>query len=201
MLRRLIIAARRFARAERGATAVEFGLISVPLVMLICGTLELSGVFLAMTTVDTAVETASRTIRTGTFQHGATPTKAGFKTLVCNNLSWLSGQCGNLYVETRTFASYAALAANTPVISQQPDPAHPLTPAQIQTALDTTCFTAGQPGDIVLVRIYYRWNLFTPGIDVGLANAGPAQRLITSTTAFRNEPFDPIANPPATQCS
>lgn len=195
MIRRLIASARSFARAERGATAVEFGLILVPLMLLIFGVLELGGVFLVTTTLETATETASRTIRVGAFQQGQDPTKAAFKALVCNNMSWLSARCsGDLYVEAQTFSTYAALAANQPVtVGAQ-------SPQQADDALANTCWTTGQPGDIVLVRVYYRWNLFTPGMDLGLDNTGGGQRLITATTAFRNEPYNDN-QPQGTRCA
>lgn len=191
-IRRFIPALRKFARAERGATAVEFGLICVPLFMLICGTLELGGVFLAMTTLETATETAARMIRTGQFQQGTSTAKVDFKTLVCNNMTWLQSSCAsNAYVESQTFASYSDMAANQPVVTQPLNATDPvLNQQQIATALANACFTPGKPGDIVLVRVYYRWKLFTPGMDRALENIGGGFRLITSTTAFRNEPYD-----------
>jgi Flp pilus assembly protein TadG len=191
-IRRLISAIGKFARAERGATAVEFGLICVPLFMLICGTMELGGVFLVMTTLDTATESAARTIRTGQFQQGSAVAKADFKTLVCKNTTWLQSSCSSdAYVEAQTFASYATMAANQPVVTQPLNTTDPaLNQQQINTKLATTCFTPGKPGDIVLVRVYYRWKLFTPGLDGALDNIGGGVRLITSTTAFRNEPYN-----------
>ena len=176
--------AARFRRAERGATAIEFALISLPFLMLIFGTLELALVFMVGTTLDNATQYASRQIRTGQFQTSAANSKTDFKTLVCSNMSWLSSQCAsNLWLDVETFNDFADLAGAKPPNSATFDPTK-------------TCFSAGQPTDIVLVRAYFEWTLFTPLLNNALENmgGGSGKRLITSTTAFRNEPFN--TNPP-----
>jgi Flp pilus assembly protein TadG len=183
-LRRFI---RRFIRAERGVTAVEFGLISLPLMLMTFGLLEVALVFLVGATLDTATEAASRRIRTGEFQTGAATARSDFQTLVCTNMTWLAAQCASsLWVSVQTFSNFSGLAAAPP-----PNPAA-FTPAA-QTAL---CFSPGQPTDIVLVRTYFQWNLFTPLLNNALENmgGGSGKRLITATTAFRNEPYN--VNPP-----
>jgi Flp pilus assembly protein TadG len=181
----------RFARAERGVTAVEFGFVALPMMVLTFGALELALVFLVSTTLDAATENASRQIRTGNFQISAANTKSDFKNQVCTGMSWLNDQCvTGLWVDVRTFSTFAALAANPPV-----------NPSTFNPATTPTCFAAGQPSDIVLVRTYFIWNLFTPLLNNALENmgGGSGQRLITSTTAFRNEPFN--SNPPiGTSC-
>jgi Flp pilus assembly protein TadG len=171
---------RRFSRADRGSTAVEFALVSVPFMILMFGIVELAMVFLVYTTLESAGETAARQIRTGEFQQSGANTKTDFRTLVCSNMSWLASSCSaNLYVDVRTFGNFAALASNNPQTGTAFDP-------------NTTCFTAGEPTDIVLVRIYYKWRLFTPGIDASLQNmgSGSGMRLISTATAFRNEPYN-----------
>lgn len=183
--------AARFARAERGVTAVEFGLVALPILVLTFGALELALVFLVSTTLDAATETASRQIRTGEFQISAANTKNDFKALVCNEMAWLNGDCASgLSVDVRTFGTFAALATT-----------QPLNPTTFNAATTPTCFAAGQPTDIVLVRTYLVWNLFTPLLNNALENmgGGSGKRLISSTTAFRNEPFN--NNPPiGTSC-
>ena len=71
--------AARFARADRGATAVEFAMISLPLMVLIFGVVELAMVLLVATSLESAIESSARLIRTGEFQTGASSTKADFK--------------------------------------------------------------------------------------------------------------------------
>lgn len=176
--------AARFARAERGAIAVEFALICIPLMVLIFGVLELAMVLLVSTTLEGATESAAREIRTGEFQTSAGNTAADFKALVCSKMSWLSTQCStNLWVDVRSFATFGALAGNAPMAGPAFNPA-------------ATCFAAGQPTDIVLVRTYYQWQLFTPLLNNALEDmgAGSGRRLLSTATAFRNEPYN--TNPP-----
>jgi Flp pilus assembly protein TadG len=174
----------RFVRAQRGATAVEFALISLPMLVMIFGLLEFAMMFLAMTTLDTATQWASRQIRTGEFQTSGANTRSDFKNLVCSQMSWLSAKCtADLWLDVRTYSTFGGISA-APV----PNPVT-FNPA-------TTCFSTGQPTDIVLVRAYFEWNLFTPLLNNALENmgAGSGMRLISSTTAFRNEPYN--VNPP-----
>jgi Flp pilus assembly protein TadG len=190
LLQRASRFARGFARAERGVTAVEFGLISLPIMLMTFGLVELAIVFLVGATLDTATEISSRQIRTGEFQTSAGNTQADFKTLVCGNMSWLGAQCAaNLWLDVRTFSTFNGLATTPPMNAGTFAP-----PAGL-------CFSAGQPTDIVLVRAYFEWSLFTPLLNNALENmgGGSGKRLITSTTAFRNEPYN--TNPPiGTKC-
>lgn len=172
--------ARRFLRAERGATAVEFALVALPMLVMVFGLLELALVFLVGLTLDNATQVASRQIRTGEFQTGGGASKANFKTLVCANMSWLQSKCAaDLWLDVQTFSNFAGLAASPSPAAATFDP-------------NALCFSAGQPTDIVLVRAFFEWDLFTPLLDGALENmgGGSGKRLISSTTAFRNEPFN-----------
>jgi Flp pilus assembly protein TadG len=181
---------RRFARAERGVTAVEFGLISLPLLLMTFGILEIALVFMVSAALDTATEQASRQIRTGEFQTSAAKAQADFKNLVCSRMSWLSSQCAaNLWIDVQTFATFNGLANAPPIDAATFKP-----PAGL-------CFSPGLPTDIVLVRANFVWSLLTPGLNAALENmgGGSGKRLITSTTAFRNEPYN-FTPPEGTKC-
>jgi Flp pilus assembly protein TadG len=181
--------ASRFACAERGATAVEFGLICLPILAMIFGLIELAMVFLVATTLDQATQAAARQIRTGEFQTGAANTRADLKALVCQRMTWLQSKCNaDLWLDVRTYSDFATLAATPPINGSAFDP-------------QTTCFSTGQPTDIVLVRAYFEWNLITPLLSTALQNmgGGSGKRLISSTTAFRNEPYDD-SPPVGTKC-
>jgi Flp pilus assembly protein TadG len=180
----------RFARTERGATAVEFALVSLPILVMIFGLLELALVFMVGTTLDSATEAAARQIRTGQFQSGQITTMAAFKTLVCQRMTWLTSKCdAQLSLDVRTFQNFSDMAAVGPV--------NPITFGSTQP-----CFSPGQPGDKVLVRTYFTWNLFTPLLDAPLENMGPGsgRRLLSSTTAFMNEPYNPNSPQGASVC-
>jgi len=173
---------RRFARARRGAVAVEFAFVAFPFLLLLFGIVELALVFTAATTLEAATESAARKIRTGEFQTSAGNTKKDFRDLVCARMSWLSTPCvSNLYVDVRTFAinDYAGMSSLGAYDSTTFN-------------ANSTCWASSQPTDIVLVRTYYTWNLFTPLLNSALQNmgAGTGKRMLSSAAAFRTEPFN-----------
>ncbi len=194
-----------FLRERRGATAVEFALIATPLLMLLFGLIELCLILLVSATLDTATDFAARNIRTGVFQKSGAITEADFAALVCRNMNWLKGSCdqtknptdpdepdeaGALFVEAETFADFAG-AAN---------------PRQVDEAVfdsTKTCWSVGNPGDIVLVRTYFRWPIITPLLQPLFENAlldGKPARLMTTARLFRNEPYDPSLQPVGASC-
>jgi Flp pilus assembly protein TadG len=163
---------------------VEFGLVAVPILTMIFGLIELALIFMVATTLDQATQAAARQIRTGEFQTSAAPSQINFKTMVCQNMTWLQSQCASgLWLDVQTFSNYAALAGAPPVPISTLDPNSPTSNA---------CFQPGQPGDMVLVRTYFQWDLITPLLTTAFQNmgSGSGKRLISSTTAFRNEPFN-----------
>ncbi|HEX5379601.1 MAG TPA: TadE/TadG family type IV pilus assembly protein [Phenylobacterium sp.] len=176
-----IAALRRFARAQRGAIAVEFAIIALPFMVLIFGIIELGMVFLVSTTLQNATDNAARKIRTGEFQTSGANTKSDFKNLVCESMTWLKTPCitsNKLTVDVQTFANFATLNSTGPTNPTTFDP-------------NSTCWSSGQPGDIVLVRTYYQWDVFTPLLNAALVNMGSGsnKRLINAATSFRNEPW------------
>ena len=167
---------RRLAAAEGGATAVEFAIISIPFFALMFAIFELGAMFVASTSIDAATESAARQIRTGQLQTGASNSASGFKTLICNGISWISNSdcMANMSLDVRTFSSFASVSASTPVKNGAID----------QSQLS---FNAGNSCDIVLVRAFYPWTLLAPTLEPGLPNLNGTQRLLVATVAFRNE--------------
>ncbi len=179
---------RRFARARRGATAVEFALISIPLLLLMFGILELGLILLVTATLDTATDFAARNVRTGEFQQNTSGTKQEFKELVCRNMSWLKDDCvDNMLVEAETFATFANAGNATPANPQSPNPT-------------TICWKVGNPEDIVLVRTHFKWPIFTPLMQPFLENDGKTGRLLSSARIFRNEPYNAALQPLGARC-
>jgi len=171
----------RFAGARDGATAIEFAIIATPFLMLMFGIIELGMVFLVSTTLQTATELASRKIRTGEFQTSGATAKTDFLNLVCANMNWLQSDCASkLAVDVQVFPTFAALTA-APV--NDPTTFNP----------NNTNYAVPQASQIVLVRAYYQWTIFTPLLNAALVNegAGSGKRLIGSTAAFQTEPFPP----------
>jgi len=167
----------RLAKGRDGAAAVEFALIALPFLMLVMGILEVALIYLVSTTLENATSDAARQIRTGQFQNGSTVTPAAFVTQICSEMTWLGSSCAsNLFVDVRTYTSYTAITEPTPISNKQ------ITQASLT-------FAPGTAGSIVMVRAFYQWQLFTPGLDLMVATLNGGSTLITATAAFKNEPY------------
>jgi Flp pilus assembly protein TadG len=187
----------RFARSSRGAMAVEFAIVAIPLMMLMFGVLELALILLVTSTLDNATDFAARNIRTGEFQNAnpmSSPpdkeiTRGQFAKLVCRNMTWLQAGCdGKLMVEAETFDTFAGAGGSEPADpNANPNPAGP-------------CWSVGNPEDIVLVRTYYEWPIISPLLRPIFQSAGRDGRLLSSARIFSNEPYNAALRPVGAAC-
>jgi Flp pilus assembly protein TadG len=175
---------RSLLAARDGAAAVEFAIISLPFLAILFSILELGLIFMASITIEAATVAAARQIRTGQLQQGANNNAAGFKALVCSDMSWISATdcAANLSVDVRTFASFSAISVTPPIAGNAIDPSQ-------------LTFNAGSACSIVVVRVFYPWTLITPVFEPGLPNLGTNQRLLTTMVAFRNENYQALGPP------
>jgi Flp pilus assembly protein TadG len=182
LLRRLfapaIVRGRNFSRDERGVTAVEFAILGLPFFTIIFAIIESSMVFFAGQVLDSAVEDASRMLRTGRAQ-AAGYTMTEFRTLMCGYTFNLF-DCTKIKIKVNVISSFTA---TTP-------------PGSVQTCDTTTCtwtlaegYSAGAGRDVVQVFAYYRWPLLVALPYFNLKNQPDNYRLMAATRVFRNEPF------------
>jgi Flp pilus assembly protein TadG len=166
---------RRFGRARHGATAVEFAIVALPFLALVFATLELGMMFVMSTTMESSAQEASRTIRTGQLQTGGL-SATDYKNGICNSLGWFADDCqANLYVDVRTFPTFAAVTAPAPITNGAVDPAK-------------MAFQPGAACSIVLARAFYNWGLLAPDLS-GVSHLDGNRVLLTAASAFRNEPY------------
>lgn len=168
---------RQFLSDNEGVSAVEFALIAMPFFMLIMGIFEICMIFMVATVLEYGAREAAREMRTGAFQNSGATTLADFEGNICAEMLNLFGCDTRLHVNVTQ-------PANFPTI---PDPV----PIAADGSLDTTGFSMVTSGreDIVVVSVYYEWELFTPLISSYMANMPGNVRLLISTQVFRNEPF------------
>jgi Flp pilus assembly protein TadG len=168
--------ARRLLGARSGATAVELAMVGLPFFVLLCSIAELGMMFMTSTTIEAASEAAARQIRTGQLQAGSNDTATGFKTLICNSMSWIStSDCmANMSVDVQTYPSFSAMAVSPPIAGGAIDPTQ-------------LTFNPGGACSIELVQVFYPYTLLTPLLEPGLPNLNANQRLLTTAIAFRNE--------------
>jgi Flp pilus assembly protein TadG len=166
---------RRFLKKDDGSAAIEFGFVAAPFLALVFAIMETGLVFFAGQTLETAASDSARLIMTGqaqSFDQGK------FKEEVCKRVAALFNCATELQVDVRTYPSFSSIDTTTkPTIN--PD----------GTIKGSFGYNPGGPGDIVVVKLMYAYPVYVPPI-LGLNLADTAnRRLLISTSAFRNEPY------------
>ncbi|NWG52306.1 MAG: pilus assembly protein [Hydrogenophilaceae bacterium] len=167
----------RFARRKDGAAAVEFALIALPFFLLLTALAEVSLMSFAQTNLDLAISDLGRTIRTGQAAEGDMGAE-DVESMVCERLNRIMPMdCSeNLYVDVDHYDTFNDVDNPVPLANG---------------ALDETDigFEQTGPGEIVLVRGYYRWEVITPFFQSIFGNVNGTDRLMVSSMLFRNEPW------------
>jgi Flp pilus assembly protein TadG len=176
-------ASRAFLRNDRGATAVEFGLVAAPFLAVLVAMVQASLVFFAQRVLDEVTEEASRYIMTGQAQQGNV-TQAGFKTYVCTgaNTSALVSAlftCSNIMINVQNYTSFASASMSTPTLTFNPN----------GSVSNTWSYNTGNPGDIIVVQVMYQWPVVLGPLSMNLSNLSNGNRLLISTVVFKSEPY------------
>jgi hypothetical protein len=107
-------------------------------------------------------------------------TQAQFQAKLCSGVSTLLASCttGGLQFDVNAYPSgYSAATNSSPLDSSK-------------NLNNLTAFNVGSACDVVLVRAFYKWPVFTPGLNYFMANVAGNYHLLATAAAFRNEPFD-----------
>ena len=173
---RWLAAARRLIRRQDGAAAVEFGLVAVPFLALVFAIIETALVFFAGQTLETAAADSARLIMTGQAQTQGL-NQGTFKDAVCSKIHGMINCATGVMVDVRSFTSFSNITVNNPVDANG-------------NLIQNFAYTPGGPGDIVVVRLMYQWPMYVSLLGLnGLSNMSANNRLLISTVAFRNEPY------------
>jgi Flp pilus assembly protein TadG len=151
--------------------------------MLTFASIETGLVFFANMTLQNGLEETARLIRTGQAQN-QNMTQTQFRQALCDQVKFLlSCDPTDLVIDVRAFTSFGA--ANYPQAIDANGNLNPNLNAY-QTG-GSSQITGAQ--DIILIRTFYEWPLFTPMFSQYYSNLANGKRLISSSAAFRNEPF------------
>ena len=168
---------KRFKKSEKGVTAIEFAMVGGPFLYLLGVIFETGLMLFSEYIIENGVTQSARMIRTGQAQAG-NMTAADFKTNVCGRLSAFLDCPNKLHIDVRKFTAFANVNMPAPTKDQELS----------DDVTKNAQFQPGGPMEVVVVRAYYEWKLFMPGISQ-LANLSGGRRLLSSGAAFRNEPF------------
>lgn len=166
----------RLWRHRKGSTAVEFAMVAAPFTFALFAILEIGVVFALSTTMETALTDASRRIRTGQLQSAA-QTAEDFRADICARMNVFSVDCASrLRVDVQVIPNFTAPGVDDPTEGGSFDD-------------DALQWDPGTRGDIILVRAWYAHPLITPLLESALSRLDDGKVWLTSTTAFRNEPW------------
>lgn len=175
---------RRVRRANGGSAAIEFAIVGPAFLLMMFSVIETGMVLFAGEILSHGVSQASRQIRTGQAQAGSM-TQAQFRQQVCDEVYFLlSCDPSKLHIDVRAFSTFGGTSFPPPT-----DANGNIDPAA------TNNFDPGVSGglnpatNIILVRGFYEWQLFTPMFGKFLENMPGNKRLLSASVAFKNEPF------------
>lgn len=174
---------RRFTKSDSGVTAIEFAFVGGPFLYLLGCIFETGLMLFSEYVIENGVAQAARMIRTGQVQT-QNISKAQFKQEVCGNLAAFFDCTNDLFIDVRSFTAFNTI--NLPPSIKNGEVSDDVSAK--------SSFKPGGPVCVVVVRAYYEWNLFMPGIS-HLANLSRDRRLLTSGAVFRNEPYAPSGAP------
>jgi len=167
-------ALRRLLASKRGLTAIETALVMPVFILLSFGIIETAMLYFIATSLEAQTAAAGRQIRTGSVQAAADPLQA-FKDVLCGGLGGLI-ECNKVILDVRSYSSFGGVAYPS-FLNPDGTPNNP----QFQT---------GGPGDIVIVRVIYQWQILTPFLGQFFGDDGGQTKRLSSAAAFKNEPYN-----------
>lgn len=151
-------------------------MVAAPFFFMMFAIIEIGIVFMINNQLENATLAAGRLVRTGQ-SHEQGMDSAGFKAAVCERIVAFTGDCDSkLSVDVRVIPRF-----------EDPNPPDPMSGGTFNEG--DLGFDDGEAGDIILVRTWYRHTLFTPFMASALSRMNDGVAVLSSTAAFRNEPF------------
>ena len=183
---------RRMRADDKGSVAIEFTMIAPVFLLMMMATIETGVIFFAQSALQNAVNDTARLVKTGQsacFSKDASNNCLGmtadqFRKQICDEVKMLLQTCekdvnGNsdLQFDVKAYtAGFGGVTNGSPLNGSNELP-------------NLTDFNTGNACDVVLVRAFYRWPVFTPGLGYFLANMSGQNHLLATAAAFRNEPY------------
>lgn len=167
-----------FRRSREGSSAVEFAMVALPFFFMMFAIIEIGMIFVTDSVLENAMIETGRLIRTGQAS-GSKITAEQFKAKFCSKMSVFASQCtSRATVDVREIPQFRNQLPPDPMASG--------------AAFDPSklVYEPGQPGSLMLIRVWYRQPLFTPFLAQALSRLGDGATIMTASTTFRNEPYD-----------
>ncbi|PDT02495.1 pilus assembly protein TadG [Rhizobium chutanense] len=166
---------RRLVGDHKGAAAIEFAILALPLFIMLFGIIEVSLMFFVNSALDASVHKISRMIRTGEAASSKI-TLAGFKAKICDDMLLTFDCSSGLVVKVNVLSDMSAAASTDPI-----DNSGNLTV--------TETYDIGKGSDYILVQVFLPWTAVVNFFSLSSAQLSDGRYLLGSAALFRNEPF------------
>jgi Flp pilus assembly protein TadG len=187
---RLAAVASRWARDSSGATAIEFGLVVGPFILLLTGIMAVGLQFFTIDALEHGVTAAARRLKTGEAQKSGL-TFADFRNMVCDEAGSLIPCDTNLVVHLKSAATFADLDPPVSCVSNGN-----LRPSSANGSTPVSTYSGGASAAVV-VTACYNWDLGSSlwRMIWNIIASDPTKvrqqgkTVVSSTIAFRSEPY------------
>jgi Flp pilus assembly protein TadG len=150
---------KRFLTDEEGVTAIEFGILLLPFLILIFGIISAGLLYFVVSSVERGVWDASRDLRTGMLQNGSgdynglniTQAQAKFKERLCARMpAMIRADCAsNMRVNVQSWSGSSSISA--PACTQTSGGSVAPIPQ------GSMAFSTGDQNEVVMVTGCYEW--------------------------------------------
>ena len=182
---------RGASRMEDGAAMVEFGFLAPAFIAIVCAIMEFSGIMFVQAILEGAAREASRYGLTG-FTSGGVSRADQILAIVEDNTFGIVDM-DDLHMETLVYENFGDIGQPEPFTDENGnevwDNDEPFTDINGNGTWDPDMGAAGLggPGDVVVYRMSYDWDIMIPLFRPFFGDAITLQ----SNIAVRNEPFTP----------
>jgi Flp pilus assembly protein TadG len=168
---------RRFARDERGSTAIEFVMLIFPFILMMFAIIETGLSFATQQVMSNATDDLARSLRVGDIRPEDV-TVAGVHDAICDQISFMvAAGCPGLSIDLKTYATFGAV---------------PLAiPKTVSGDLNIAGFAAtpGGTSSRNQIRVFYTWPVYLNFMRKYLAELPGGNTLLYATLTWQNEPY------------
>lgn len=186
-----VLCSRLWHRKD-GASAIEFALVAMPLILTIVGIIEVALILFVNVLMEGAVRDAARFGITG-YTPAGTDRAAAIREIVRKRTVGLIDMT-KVTIETLVYQNFSDIGKPEPFTDQAPfngryDAGEPFVDVNGNGKWDADMGAAGVggPGAVVVYRVSYDWPILTGLMKPLLGDAGVVH--LSVSTAARNEPF------------
>jgi Flp pilus assembly protein TadG len=186
-LARALALMRRWRKDDSGVTAIEFGAVAMPFLLLMFGIMSVCLFYFANFTIENAVWQAARALRTGQVQQSQ-GAFAGAVTNADRKIAFKKALCARAPTFLKCNDKAIVIVQSNANFSGISEPNCVTNGTMITDA--AAGFNAGSGSSVVLVTVCYPWDFGGKLPFFKMGNLNDGSLLMQASVAFRTEPYN-----------